>query len=1145
MNKQPLRALLLVALSMGSMSKFAGAQTQAAHPGGIGVTAPSAATAPGAASSSLSGISSPSIFNGSTNITIPIHDFSLDNQDYGIYLGYNTQGVKIDEIVSPAGLHWNLYAAEGSITRVVRDLPDELNIETNQSITYYTNAPFPNDQVNYPNHKRYLKGKMVTYTEDAAQQAVADVYRDTECDDFIFSCGGRTITFNLGTGMNVFTHPHSNIKVSLLVDGVPVFPIQGQTVGNWGGSENSGILEFLIRDEQGTQYLFSRGDYESIPLYNNDYGNDKIADAWVTSKWVIKKVTFANGNEINYNYTGPQYTSGAKYYKQNYAREIWSGNTPVSAEYLGDVLANAQSRSCQLTSIQYPNGTQAELIYNTVNTTELGQKMLDEIRISSGTQCLRYKLTQAKVNKRWFLNSVKRLSCDGTAEEPYYSFEYNPLALPERLSPAQDYYGYYNGDSLGLGFNNNATQITIPKHNAGGGSLGYGNERLPNPAFAVAANLMKVKNGYGGEISFRYSGNTAANPFTGSSVQLPTEANYFMGSTVVDGLKVDSVIETEKYHPENSKITVYEYAGGQLFMPGGYFHYPDYIDSATNQWTKVLFQSMFLTAHQLIGGSNHGYSSVTEKYFTGTGEVLGKKQTTFSNMKDAYSNNQLNYYTIGKHYFEYPYTDKQYVKDWRIGLPMKIVEYDQNNRILKEVNNFYATSTDISASAYISNTKKISVNSGSGPYLGNGDSGYPGFNYANKKTITDTYYPYTGASLLRCTKIKTYVSDTRFVEDSTLYVYDDRNNIASITTQNSKAEKVVTVNVYNYNVAGPGVPGGPTAGSVLYNMTDAGLEKVVSVERWKQAATSSIYDQTLIGSLINTFTYQGGILKPKAVFDLKVDVPLGYTAYTGMSMGSPVVNPYSKVIEAFQGTTVPQHMEKSTDIKLTDSKANPLETQVNNLDLYKSMIWDTNTGNKLAEVSGARYTDIAFSGFESTVKGNLQYNEASIEPSSNVSGGGISGDYVLKALNVAAPVTHPGLTAGKEYILSFWCKSIPPPSFAGGGLSVIPITEVYSWNGWKLYTAHFTPANNSPVGFTAIGSPQSPFAYYLDDVRIYPATATMQTYNYTPLLGISSVADAQGHLTYYEYDKLGRPTLVRDQQGNIISKTKVYNGGGL
>jgi hypothetical protein len=112
------------------------AQTsQAPHSGTIGATAPSSATAPGATPGGMSGISSAGTFDGSTNVNIPIHSFSLDNLDFSITLGYNTRGVKLDEAVTPEGLHWNLYA-EGSITRTVKDLPDELNLEAKKDLRY-------------------------------------------------------------------------------------------------------------------------------------------------------------------------------------------------------------------------------------------------------------------------------------------------------------------------------------------------------------------------------------------------------------------------------------------------------------------------------------------------------------------------------------------------------------------------------------------------------------------------------------------------------------------------------------------------------------------------------------------------------------------------------------------------------------------------------------------------------------------------------------------------------------------------------------------------------------------------------------------------------------------------------------------------
>jgi hypothetical protein len=616
-----------------------------------------------------------------------------------------------------------------------------------------------------------------------------------------------------------------------------------------------------------------------------------------------------------------------------------------------------------------------------------------------------------------------------------------------------------------------------------------------------------------------------------------------MGAEVADGLRIESITEKEKYHPGNDKITVYQYAGGQIFMPGGYFHFPKYIDSATNEWKKVYFQNMFLTAHQMVGGSNHGYGTVTESRYDGNWVLLGKTQTTFSNIKTP--EGAIRYNKVGKDYFEYPYTDKQYLRDWEIGLPLKVVEYDQNNRIVSQTENAYDYSIDNSAADYISNIKTVYVASGTpfsvGPYWSE-----PA--YLNKKVFTDAYYPFTGTALLRATKTRSYVTDTRFVEDSTLYAYDGKNNIKAITTQNSKGEKVNTVYVYNYDVGGPALAQGAAPGSVLYNMTNAGLEKVVSIERWKQVpggGLSSMYNQQLISSFINTFSYQGGILLPKSVYDLKIDAPLGYTAYTGITQGSPIMNPYSKIITAFQDQ-VPQYMDRTTEIKQSDVKGNPLETRVNNMELYKSMIWDTTSGKKLAEVSGAKYADIAFSGFEASNKGNLVYDQANVVTAySTPNGIGISGNNVLRAVNTSASISHPGLTPGKEYILSFWCKS-GTPTISGAGLGNIPITVVYSaGNGWQLYNARFTPVSNAPVGFMQTGSASSPFAYYLDDVRIYPASATMQTYNYNPLFGLSSAADANGQLTYYEYDPLGRQTIVRDQKGNIISKTKTYNAGGL
>ncbi len=52
------------------------------------------------------------------------------------------------------------------------------------------------------------------------------------------------------------------------------------------------------------------------------------------------------------------------------------------------------------------------------------------------------------------------------------------------------------------------------------------------------------------------------------------------------------------------------------------------------------------------------------------------------------------------------------------------------------------------------------------------------------------------------------------------------------------------------------------------------------------------------------------------------------------------------------------------------------------------------------------------------------------------------------------------------------------------------------------------------------------------------ATAFVYTYGYLPGVGIISETDANGKTTTYEYDKLMRLKLIRDENGNVVKKTE-------
>ena len=52
--------------------------------------------------------------------------------------------------------------------------------------------------------------------------------------------------------------------------------------------------------------------------------------------------------------------------------------------------------------------------------------------------------------------------------------------------------------------------------------------------------------------------------------------------------------------------------------------------------------------------------------------------------------------------------------------------------------------------------------------------------------------------------------------------------------------------------------------------------------------------------------------------------------------------------------------------------------------------------------------------------------------------------------------------------------------------------------------------------------------------------AMISTYTYDPLVGVTSVTDARGYSTYYEYDTYNRLKAIKDADGNLV-QTQEYN----
>ncbi len=112
------------------------------------------------------------------------------------------------------------------------------------------------------------------------------------------------------------------------------------------------------------------------------------------------------------------------------------------------------------------------------------------------------------------------------------------------------------------------------------------------------------------------------------------------------------------------------------------------------------------------------------------------------------------------------------------------------------------------------------------------------------------------------------------------------------------------------------------------------------------------------------------------------------------------------------------------------------------------------------------------------------------------------------------------------------------------------LVKVYVWGYNNNYpVAEITGASYSNViailNQAILQNPSSDQALRDETQKIrqnFPS-AFVTTYTYKPLVGMTSSTDPRGKTTYYEYDKFGRLSLVRDQDNNILKKY-CYNYAG-
>jgi|GEM_PF-984955 len=178
-------------------------------------------------------------------------------------------------------------------------------------------------------------------------------------------------------------------------------------------------------------------------------------------------------------------------------------------------------------------------------------------------------------------------------------------------------------------------------------------------------------------------------------------------------------------------------------------------------------------------------------------------------------------------------------------------------------------------------------------------------------------------------------------------------------------------------------------------------------------------------------------------------------------------------------------------------------------------IWGYNAKYPVAEIENAALSDVAYTSFETPEWGNWTSGNNTFVTSDGLSG---KQCYAL----TSGPVSKSGLSSSIKYVVAYWAKSGAVVNVNGTVSTVAGAT----YNNWTYFEKIVTGI--SAVTISGSGN--------IDELRLYPQQAQINTTTYEPGIGVTGKFDQKGGLAFFEYDAFGRLVLVKDQNGKVLKQ---------
>ena len=1018
---------------------------------------------------------------GIPGINIPIYSYSSTNKkiNVNVSLDYHAGGVKVGEKATSLGLGWKLNGY-GVIQRTSRGRPDE------SGLGYMSTSPIAD----------YNRHVTCSSCMDNILYKYNTGYIDGEPDLFSFSFGARSGNFVIGKDRKILLIPEQNIDIIL-------------------DPSQTGLLNsFLIIDESGTSYLF---DKEETVFKSN--GTTEV------TAWYLSKIKSAFGTDsIEYKYKmGNADISSVKDRTIFYDHIHQQRSDILSDIYTVNIYEFTSISAPRLSEISFPNDTKVLVEYDNTQRCDLpGDTAIKAIIVKSPTNQIRYSLTQeyypksymasisncltlpseARARIRMVLSGVMR-SGNGVSENPYRFEYYQMEQLPTTLSFEQDHWGYFNGAL--------ANKSLLP--NMGGIAFGNGYhivnaDRRTNAEKVKYGSLKKITYPTGGICEFEFEANDTKSGITlqeGSG-----DPKRFVG-----GLRVKRIAQFDGVSHSNDIIRSYEYtypdgtSSGYLNIKPDYGEDIEYSEDgagscfagqSSGSYSASFFainsSSVYSLSYAL--GSPIHYSRVVEI----NGEVTsnnGKIVREFTTMSD------LSSISFPRFIPNFPYKPAQ-LPDWSFGLLKSQTVYNKDGKLLDSLVNVYQHYVTVLPDSIKSNYKgvKVAIERYS-KSLVSGSCGP-----VDMILSVYAHVPFTGRVELKRTDYYKHWQDATGVKTTSTYEYEN-------ALHKRPTRIISTTSTGDYLVEESRFPQDFVGITTVADPVGNGIKKLLATH---------VFDETIEKVTYKKKPDNSTALTSGVFFQFKSDVPVLEKIYN-INIGPAPISDFAIAKLVAGVVTRDNRYQERFLFQKYDQYGNIIQQQKKD-NFLQSFIWDNRFTNPVAEVSNASSTDVAYTSFESSDYGNWDAYSGMIMSLVMVPTG--TKCFMLVNGSSTARLSK-AVTNGRKYVISYWRNSATPFNITGGTATVKSGPTVGDWT----FHEHVVTANSASVAITGSGS--------IDEVRLYPLGAIMTTYTYIPLLGMSCQSDANGRISYFEYDELGRLSVVRDQNRNIL-KRYCYNYAG-